>query len=142
MSAAVQAWTARADGYARREPQAALLCPVVREHWPVFLERAEEQGGLPRFVVRDFEEYLRCGRSSTAWSTWHARAAGTRWWSASRGRTPGRISPPASDASARAPRRRTLAPGGYPLIPTPARPWKKPRAARPSRPRGASVPPR
>ena len=76
MSAAVQACTARADGYARREPEATVLYPLVREHWPLFLERAEEEGGLPRFVVRDFEEYLRCG-SSTAWCSWHARAAAT-----------------------------------------------------------------
>jgi hypothetical protein len=61
MSAAVQTCAARADGYARREPEATLLYRLVREHWPVFLERAEEQGGLPRFVVRDFEAYLRCG---------------------------------------------------------------------------------
>jgi hypothetical protein len=33
----------------------------VQEHWPRFLEKAEEEGGLPRFVVRDFDEYLRCG---------------------------------------------------------------------------------
>ncbi|MCZ7680805.1 MAG: transposase [Sandaracinaceae bacterium] len=61
MSAAVQTCTARADGYVRREPEATVLYRVVREHWPRFLERAQEQGGLPRFVVRDFEEYLRCG---------------------------------------------------------------------------------
>ncbi|MDQ3033119.1 MAG: hypothetical protein M3Y87_11925 [Myxococcota bacterium] len=35
----------------------------MREHWPAFRERAEEHGGLPSFVVRDFEEYLRCGLS-------------------------------------------------------------------------------
>jgi hypothetical protein len=57
----VQTCAARADGYARRDPEATLLDPLVREHWPSFLERAEEQGGLPRFVVRDFEECLRCG---------------------------------------------------------------------------------
>ena len=51
----------RADSYARRRPEETLLHRVVREHWPVFRERAEEQGGLPRFVVRDFEEYLGCG---------------------------------------------------------------------------------
>jgi hypothetical protein len=61
MSAAAQTCTARADGYVRREPEATVLYQVVREHWPRFLERAEEQGGLPRFVVREFEEYLRCG---------------------------------------------------------------------------------
>ena len=51
----------RADGYARRRPEETLLHALVREHWPRFLERAEEAGGLPRFVVREFEEYLRCG---------------------------------------------------------------------------------
>jgi hypothetical protein len=61
MSAAVQTCTARADGYVRREPEATVLYQVVRDHWPRFLERAQEEGGLPRFVVRDFEEYLRCG---------------------------------------------------------------------------------
>lgn len=61
MSAAVQTCATRADGYARREPEATLLYRLVREHWPLFLERAEAHGGLPRFVVRDFEEYLRCG---------------------------------------------------------------------------------
>ena len=44
---------ARADGYARRTPEDTLLFALVREHWPRFLERAEEQGGLPRFVVRE-----------------------------------------------------------------------------------------
>ncbi len=34
---------------------------MVRAHWPAFLERAEEAGGLPRFVVRELDEYLRCG---------------------------------------------------------------------------------
>jgi len=33
----------------------------VRAHWPAFLERAEEAGGLPRFVVREVEAYLECG---------------------------------------------------------------------------------
>ncbi len=53
---------ARADGYERRRPEETLLYQLVREHWPRFLERAEaEGGGLPQFVVREFEEYLRCG---------------------------------------------------------------------------------
>lgn len=51
----------RADGYERRRPEERLLYQLVQEHWPRFLEKAEEQGGLPRFVVRDFEEFLRCG---------------------------------------------------------------------------------
>jgi len=51
----------RPDGYARRTPEDTLLYQVVRQHWPEFLRRAEEEGGLPRFVVREFEEYLACG---------------------------------------------------------------------------------
>ena len=51
----------RVDSYARRRPEETLLYRVVREHWPSFREKAEEQGGLPRFVVRDFEDYLGCG---------------------------------------------------------------------------------
>lgn len=34
---------------------------VVRAHWPAFLEHAEEAGGLPKFVVREFEAHLECG---------------------------------------------------------------------------------
>jgi len=52
---------ARSDGYERRRPEETVLYRLVQEHWPRFLERAEEAGGLPRFVVREFEEYLRCG---------------------------------------------------------------------------------
>jgi len=51
----------RADGYERRRPEDTLLHRVVREHWPAFLARAEEEGGLPRFVVRELDESLRCG---------------------------------------------------------------------------------
>lgn len=38
-----------------------MLYQTVAEHWPAFLEQAEEHGGLPRFVTAEFEEYLRCG---------------------------------------------------------------------------------
>ena len=48
-------------GYERRRPEETLLYQVIEQHWPQFLEGAEAQGGLPRFVVREFEEYLRCG---------------------------------------------------------------------------------
>jgi hypothetical protein len=33
----------------------------VSEHWPRFRERAEAQGGLPKFVEEEFDAYLRCG---------------------------------------------------------------------------------
>jgi len=39
-----------------------VLYRTIETHWPSFRERAEEAGGLPRFVEREVEEYLRCGR--------------------------------------------------------------------------------
>jgi hypothetical protein len=51
----------RADGYARRRPEDTLLHALVSEHWPRFRERAEAQGGLPKFVEEEFDAYLRCG---------------------------------------------------------------------------------
>ena len=51
----------RPDGYARRRPEETVLYQTIAEHWPSFSERLEEHGGLPRFVEREFEAYLRCG---------------------------------------------------------------------------------
>ncbi|MFO0618690.1 MAG: transposase [Polyangiaceae bacterium] len=34
---------------------------TVATHWPEFRERADEHGGLPKFVAREFDEVLRCG---------------------------------------------------------------------------------
>ncbi len=51
----------RTDGYERRRPEETLLYRVVHEHWPAFREFAEERGGLPSFVTREFDDYLRCG---------------------------------------------------------------------------------
>ncbi len=50
------------SGYERRKPEETLLYQVVEAHWATFRERADEAGGLPDFVVADFEGYLRCGR--------------------------------------------------------------------------------
>jgi hypothetical protein len=38
-----------------------LLYQVIARDWPSFRERAELEGGLPKFVVDEFEAYLRCG---------------------------------------------------------------------------------
>ena len=51
----------RADGYARHQPEQGVLHQIIEEHWPEFRSRAEDAGGLPRFVVREFEDFLRCG---------------------------------------------------------------------------------
>jgi hypothetical protein len=39
-----------------------VLYQTIAAHWPAFRERMEESGGLPKFVVSEFEEYLDCGR--------------------------------------------------------------------------------
>lgn len=49
------------SGYERRRPEQTALYRLLDTHWPTFLERSEEAGGLPAFVVREVEEYLRCG---------------------------------------------------------------------------------
>jgi hypothetical protein len=51
----------RRDGYERRRPEETLLHQTVEQYWPLFRERAEQGGGLPKFVVDEFEAYLRCG---------------------------------------------------------------------------------
>ena len=38
-----------------------MLYQLVAEHWPGLRELAEQVGALPNFVIREFEEYLRCG---------------------------------------------------------------------------------
>jgi len=51
----------RADGYARRQPELTALHRTLREHWLAFVEQAEQSGGLPRFVMREVQQYLSCG---------------------------------------------------------------------------------
>jgi hypothetical protein len=51
----------RADAYVRRQPERSVLYQTVAKHWPALREMLEQAGGLPRFVVREFDEYLRCG---------------------------------------------------------------------------------
>ena len=61
---AQQACSHEAEGrgrYERRRPEETVLYRTIRAHWGEFCERAEEASGLPRFVVREVEEYLRCG---------------------------------------------------------------------------------
>jgi hypothetical protein len=38
-----------------------VLYRTLAAHWAEFCERYEEAGGLPRFVQREVDEYLRCG---------------------------------------------------------------------------------
>lgn len=50
------------ERYRRHRPEQTVLYQCVEQHWGAFVERAEEAGGLPRFVMREVEAYLRCGR--------------------------------------------------------------------------------
>jgi hypothetical protein len=53
---------AATGAYRRHRPDETVLYRCVEAHWEEFRERAEEAGGLPKFVLREFEDYLRCGR--------------------------------------------------------------------------------
>ncbi len=53
--------TLAAGAYQRREPEHTTLHRVLSQHWPAFVERAEDAGGLPDFVKREIESYMTCG---------------------------------------------------------------------------------
>ena len=44
-----------------RRPETSLLHRKVREHLETFLARAEDRGGVPRFVEREMRRFLECG---------------------------------------------------------------------------------
>jgi len=50
-----------ANGYHRRRPEETELYKTIAAWWHGFLERAEQMGGLPDFVKKEFEAYLDCG---------------------------------------------------------------------------------
>ena len=54
---------AGASGYVRRRPENTLLYRLVEQHYRAFEARlAAEGGALPRYVAREFEDFLACGR--------------------------------------------------------------------------------
>ena len=49
--------------YQRHQSENTLLYQLVKEHWPRFQNMLAEQGrSLPGYVVREFEDFLKCGR--------------------------------------------------------------------------------
>ena len=49
--------------YKRHRPENTLLYQLVERHYPEFKEALLQQGKqLPKFVERDFDDFLRCGR--------------------------------------------------------------------------------
>ena len=50
--------------YQRRQPEHTVLYRTIEAHLPTFLAQTAgeaERSGLPAFVKREFEAYLRCG---------------------------------------------------------------------------------
>jgi hypothetical protein len=46
----------------RRKPEETRLYQIISQHWQTFLlERAEEGRDVPKYIVDEFEAYLRCG---------------------------------------------------------------------------------
>lgn len=46
----------------RHKPEETRLYQIISQHWQTFLlERAEEGRDVPKYIVNEFEAYLRCG---------------------------------------------------------------------------------
>lgn len=64
--------------YERHRPERTLLYQLVEQHYPSLVDLMAIQGKpLPRYVRREFEEYLKCGRLKHGflrlrWDTCHA----------------------------------------------------------------------
>ena len=49
--------------YQRHQPEQTLLYLLIEQHYPVFSTHlAEQVRGLPEYVQREFEDYLKCSR--------------------------------------------------------------------------------
>jgi ribosomal protein S27E len=49
--------------YERHRPEASRLYQIIEQHWPQFQAAlARQSKHLPKFVMQEFEEYLKCGR--------------------------------------------------------------------------------
>ncbi len=52
-----------AHGYQRHKPEQTLLYQIIEHHYPEFQAlMAAQNRSLPKFVQKEFDEYLRCGR--------------------------------------------------------------------------------
>jgi hypothetical protein len=62
VAASSQRHSSHGDGsYKRHRPEETVLHGVVTAYWPSFRERLEAVGSLPKFIVREVDDYLRCG---------------------------------------------------------------------------------
>lgn len=56
--------TEKATGrYVRTRPEETLLYKLIEQHYPAFVDYMAAQGrGLPHYVQREFDDYVKCGR--------------------------------------------------------------------------------
>ena len=63
MSLARNVTARQSPNYERHQPEQTLLYQLVQQHYPAFKASLEDQGqSLPRYVQREFEDFLQCGR--------------------------------------------------------------------------------
>lgn len=56
-------WPLARYHYERHRPETTLLYQLVEQHSPAFRNLLASQGkSLPRYVIDEFEDYLKCGR--------------------------------------------------------------------------------
>jgi hypothetical protein len=49
--------------YVRHRPETTLLYQIVQEYWPEFQAEFASHGRyLPAYVIKEFDEFLKCGR--------------------------------------------------------------------------------
>ena len=69
-----------ANTWRRREPEGTVLYRVLAEHLETFLARIADDNtrtGLPRFVVRELRDYLKCGILAHGFCRVHCTACGS-----------------------------------------------------------------
>jgi hypothetical protein len=50
--------------YVRHRPERTLLYQIIQEYWPEFQAELAGQGKtLPAYIIKEFDEYLKCGKA-------------------------------------------------------------------------------
>nr|QCW05965.1 ISCR1 [Acinetobacter baumannii] len=84
MSSARNARASQVPNYERHRPEQTLLYQLVQQHYPVFKSSLDDQGqSLPRYVQREFEDFLQCGRLEYGFCVCAVKIVITSVWSLS-----------------------------------------------------------
>jgi hypothetical protein len=69
------------EKYKRHRPETTLLYQLVERYYPEFTANLAEQGKyLPKYIEREFDEFLHCGRLEYGFYAWYVVIASTRSW--------------------------------------------------------------